>query len=375
MRLAAFALVTAACAEPVVEMQFQLPANADRFDTSCVTAVEVRALGANYLQDRNDFTRSCIDMTASKSTLTAIRDAIRGQFTLDIPDSGLSGISVLGWSGPVACKQSDETPYYTPDLAFFARGAYIGQDVIDVEATPNLNCASRKTMKGRVVDMFALIANGSSAGCATAMTYPDGMGGLYTGTLIPKLFGKGVDYYGGLSGGPGTNGLAVFDALTEVGPKSCLSLDGLNVTGGSTSCAIGGTPVCADATAGEVELAAIDGAIIDATPSIDATTQTKFPGVIYGSVWTNGAPKTPIAGATVSADTAHAKVVYIDPPDVGGTGAVKVRADQTGTGPSGLFMIYTDTLINVTVNGGGKTRTVMLGATDDSVGGAMIVLQ
>ena len=373
MRLAAVALVTAACAEPVVEMEFQLPQNADRFDTSCVTAVEVRALGERFLQDPDDFSRSCIDVTG-KSTLSAVRDAVRGQFTLDIPDSGLSGISVLGWSGPAACNQSDEIPYFTPDLVFFGRGAYIGQDVVDVEGTLNLNCASRKTIKARIVDMFGLIASGNSAGCAAAMTYADMEGGLGTGTLVPKMFGKGVDYFGGLSGAEGVNALATFDAMTEVGPKSCLALDGGTVTGGSTSCAVGGTPVCADAAAGEVELAAIDGAIIDATPNIDAALQSKFPGVVYGSVWSSGVPRTPIAGATVTVDANHAKVLYIDPPDAGAA-TVKVRADQSGTGPSGLFLLYVDTLINVQINAAGKTRSLTLGATVDSVAAAMIVMQ
>ena len=69
----------------------------------------------------------------------------------------------------------------------------------------------------------------------------------------------------------------------------------------------------------------------------------------------------------------HGKVVYIDPPASAGD-IVHVRSDQSATGPSGLFMLYTDTLASVKVSGGGKTRTVTLGTTDDYVGGAFIVM-
>ena len=57
-------------------------------------------------------------------------------------------------------------------------------------------------MNVRVVDMFKLVAAGSSAGCSAAMRFNAGYGS--TGTIMPKLFGKCTDFYGGLSGDDGT---------------------------------------------------------------------------------------------------------------------------------------------------------------------------
>lgn len=44
------------------------------------------------------------------------------------------------------------------------------------------------------------------------------------------------------------------------------------------------------------------------------------------------------------------------------------------TGPSGLFMLYADTLVTAKVTANGSTRNVTLGATDQLVAGAMIVM-
>ncbi|NVB77620.1 MAG: hypothetical protein HOV81_04430 [Kofleriaceae bacterium] len=372
MRLAALALLPlAACADPVVEMNIVLPKNADTFNTSCVTAVEIRTMGASYSTDHNDWQRSCVEVSSPASFAT-LRDAIRGKFDILIPDSGLSGLSLFGWSGPTPCKLSDDDPYYTPDVVAFGRADYIGQDVIDLPLTPNLDCGSRQSMTVRIVDMFTMLSGTapSSASCTNAMAFPDMMGGVWTGTIMPKLFGKGAIYYGGVNGANGVGNAASFSGLTGNGSKSCLALDGGTVTAGSTSCIVPGN-LCA--AAGEYELVAVPNAVIEATPTLNPTLQAKFPGIIYGSVWTSGATRTPIAGATVEVDSKHGKVVYLDPP-ANIADNVHVRSDQSGTGPSGLFMLYTDTLVSVKVNGGGKTRTVTLGATDDSAAGAFIVM-
>src|SRR5688572_2983438 len=101
-RFAALALVTG-CTDPVLDMQLQLPTNAATFDTSCISAVEVRVTGTSFLQNKDDYTRSCIDIQGG-ADYVAIRDAIRGRFEVAVPDTGISGIEIYGWSGPSACK-------------------------------------------------------------------------------------------------------------------------------------------------------------------------------------------------------------------------------------------------------------------------------
>ena len=364
MRAPLAIVLLAACAEPAVDMAVVLPTNADSFNTSCITAVDVRVTGERYLQDGSDFRRACIEIPGAAS-YAAIRDAIRGKFDVGIPDSGLSGIEIYGWSGPNACKYEDD-PFLSPDLLLFGRGDYSGQDRVDIALVPNVSCAKNQ-VRARVVDMFALV---TGATCQTAGTM-QGAASVGIGTLVPRLYGKGTRYFGNLAGAETVGNLSTFSGPTTVGPRSCLALDGGDTNGAaSISCAIGGASVCA--AAGEIEVAAVPYAITALPANYNSTLMVKFPGVIYGSVWTGGATTSTIPGATVTIDPAHGKVIYVDPPNA--QGVLVPRADQSATGPSGLFVLYTDTLVAAKVTGGGFTRTVTLGASDESPAGAIIVL-
>jgi hypothetical protein len=345
-------------------MQLVLPKNADTFDTSCISAVEVRVTGSNFLQDDKDFRRSCVEL-AGGASYTAIRDAIRGKFEVAIPDSGMTGIEIYGWSGPTACNY-DGSGFVSPDLLFFGRGDYIGQDLVEIPITPNLGCA-RNQVNVRMVDMFAVVGG---ATCQVAST-PVGNAGVGIGTLVPRMYGEGSRFFGNLTGAPLMNNVATFMGQTQTGPKSCLALDGGGEEwGGSTGCVIGGTAVCA--TSGETEHPSISNAVLANLENFDAQLMTKFPGVVFGSVWSNGAPKTTLAGATVTIDPIHGKVIYVDPPNA--AGLLPMRGDQSGTGPSGLFVLYTDTLVHAKITAGAASRMVTLGSADETTAAAMIVL-
>jgi len=365
MRLAAFLLLACvACADPVVEMQLVLP-KTDVMNTSCISAVEVHANGATYPATKEDTVKQCIEIAAG-STYASVRDAIHDKFSLQLPDTGLASLEIFGWSGTAPCKD-DMDPYTTPDLLFYGNADYIGQDQIQLPLTPNLDC-SRSNVRVRLVDMFALIGG---ATCAVASTVPDdGTAGAGLGTLVPRAYGKGVEFFGNQEGANSLANIATFEGYTKVGSRSCLAIDGGSNSGGSTSCVIGGTPVCAGA--GEIEQASLSNPIIVTASNWDTALLAKFPGVTIGSVWSSGATKTPISGATVEVDPAHGKIVYVDAPATGTT-TLKVRTDAF-TGPSGLFILYSDTLATVTVKANGASRTVQLGATTDLKAGALITV-
>jgi hypothetical protein len=356
MRFAAL-LVVSACADPVVDMELVLPQQS--MNTSCVTAVEVHANGATYPQVKDDRVISCIDIQPG-ATYAGVRDSIRGKFSLGVPDTGLASLEIYGWSGVAACKD-DMDPFVTPDLMFFGSAEYIGQDTIQLPIMPNLDCA-RSQVKVRFVDMFAMLGGGT---CATASTFADGAVGAGLGTLVPKAYGKGVELYGNIDGANTLANLATFEGYTKTGNKSCLALDGGSVDGGSTGCVIGGPSVCA--ATGEMEHVLLSNAILANDANFDNAIAAKFPGIVIASVWSAG--KTPVAGATVDVPSSHAKVIYVD---VNGT--TLTPRSQASTGPSGLFMLYADTLVNAKVSANGATRTVTLGATDELVAGAMIVM-
>jgi hypothetical protein len=367
MKLAAIAVVlSTGCAEPVVEMQLKLPSNADMLDASCVTAVEVHAIGKNYPSDPMDFKRSCVEIGGA-ATYAQIRDAIHGKFALPMPDSGLAGIEMYGWSGAAACAN----PGVAQDLIFFSSTPYIGQSVIELQPTPNLNHCVQSQIKVRIVDLFTLISGPTptSANCTASMIPDDATSGAAIGTLTPKMFDRGVNFYGLLSAASHASVVAL-NAYTDVGPKSCLAFSAGGPNSGSVACAMSGPTVCA--TAGELEHAVIDGGIGVQTTTLDPALLAKYPGIVYGSVWSNGATKHPIAGATVEVSSADGSVIYIDPPDAGSV-SVKRRTDNM-TGPTGLFLLFTNKLTNVKVNAAGAQRTVQLGALDESDGAAVIVM-
>jgi hypothetical protein len=368
MRSVAVLLVFAACADPVVEMQLVLPKNADNFDTSCINAVEVRVTGANFLNDPDDYERSCIPIEGGTS-YAAIREAIRGKFEVLIPDSGISGIEIYGWSGPTACEiAAEDDPFESPNLLFAGRGDYIGQDRVDIPVVPNLSCA-RSQLTVKQTDMFALIGGKTCAQAGAADVI--GASGIGIGTLMTRLYGKGARYYGNLDGGEVIGGAAVsFTGPTVTGPRACLAMDiGDFNLGGSTSCVVGGASVCAGP--GEVEVASIPYALLG-TDNLDTSLMTKFPVHVLATVWSNATPRTLLSGATVQIDPNHAKVIYLDPPNT--AGIMVARADQSSTGPSGLFALYADSVVAVKVTAGAATRTVTLGSPNEFSGAAMIVM-
>lgn len=367
--LVAIALL-AACTDPIIEMELIMPQNADSFDTSCLTAVEVRVAGSEYAQDPSDYTYSCIQLTAG-ATYASVREAVRGKFELEFPDSGISGVEIYGWAGPTPCKvAAEDDPYVSPDLLFFGHSGYIGQDKLDIPVVPNLGCG-RSQVNVRSVDMLALVGGATcqQAGAPELL----GQSWMGAGTMIPRMGGKGSRFYGNLEGSDLTAGnMASFMAPTQIGPKACLAIDGGDgMMSGSTGCVFGGPTVCAGA--GEIEHAAMPFAISYSTDNADPTIMTKFPGVIYGTVWSNTTPRATVGGATVTVDANHGKVVYVDPPTT--AGKLPVRTDQTATGPSGMFILYADTMVAAKVTlPGGANRSVTLAALSEGPAAAMIVV-
>jgi len=370
--LAGVVLVTAGCVQPaIVDLTFEAPSDLHG-DVSCVSAIEVRAIGTSYPRDHTDFTRQCLPLVQSPASYEAIHDAIRGRFDIAIPESGLAGVSLLGLAGADACTPS-EVFYSTPDLVFSASAAYAGDATMTLAAEPNIDC-TQSSATFRVVDIMALAASASSAGCSAAMTLGDAdFTGL--GTLVPDRFDDGLVFFGnGRSWGASNNmtqGTGMVTMLQSA-PKSCLAAIGVSnnqlpTIGSGIGCIIGGPSVCAGP--GEREIVSIPDIV---RQHADLALASRFPTITYGSVWTSGMPRTPVAGAQVTVDPRRGTVVYIDPPAADGSFAA--RRDQSGTGPSGLFVVYADTIVRATIGALGKIRTVTLGGSNETAGGALVVM-
>ncbi len=363
MRAAILIAALLGCTDPEIDMQVVMSSQLQMKDASCVTAVEVHATGKDYPNDPMDFTSKCMHLAGA--TYGELQGQMHGAYTIKLPATGLGGVEVYGWASPIGAPDPclpQPTQFTTPDLAFFSSAKYVGQSQIDLPIQPNLGCTATQ-LKVRMVDVFAASSgtSPSSASCAAAEIGDSMNAGVGIGSMVSKLAGVGTEFFGNLNGANLSGGLATFNGLTEVDSSGCLALSGSDDLGGSTSCVVGGTPVCAGP--GETELGYVTDPINNSLFMTDQALVQQWHGMVIGAVWTSGATRTPIAGATITIDPMHGVVEYIDPPPMGSSSVAK-RSDGK-TGPSGLFVVYVDTVVQATVAGNGLSRNVLMASPDD----------
>jgi len=356
------ALLLAACGDEAVDVSLRLPSAATQamYDTSCVTAVRIYVNGANYPSDDGDFLEDCIDVSTPGMTFADLRERIRGKFDMKIPASGLSGIELYAYNG--ACNAANERDY---DLVAYGSAPYVGEDSIAVPVTPNLSC----TQGDYTLRPIDILKYAKTASCAMS-AWTQGRIGL--STMSPLPFTDTAYWWGGQSSGMATTGLVNVRGLAlGIGANSCLAASLYTTQYDEVTCmAPAEQRVCA--TGGELEAPMIDVAVGYA--SADATKINRWGAVVYGAVVGPAA----IANATVTIDEADrdkGEVVYLDmPPGVElGTGTLTTRAG-TSTGPSGLFAVYTQSLVRITISGNGKTVTRTVGTEEDYVSAVLVKL-
>jgi hypothetical protein len=368
MRPLVLCALLAGCGEKVVEMTLKLPASdlVTSHDTSCVTAIEVWANGTTYPTDSNDSKRDCIEPTGAPK-YGDIRDEMRGKFELSIPDSGLGGIEIYGYTAQCQVPDNAGDDPIKSELIFYASADYDGSDSIVLPITPNVSC-TRSPVTTKPLDILKLAAGGATA--CTAAELPDLMAGVSLGTMSPRPFTENLDWWGGLTGGPLTNHVATFDALLQPGLESCIAAYAGNPDLVSMACIPSGRNACAPA--GTVEIPLINGNV--AFASLDATKALEYKGAVFVLVY--GAA--PIANATVAIDDADkedAEVVFMDMPAgvENGTGKLTPLAQQS-TNAKGLFMVYTNGFVNITVSNGGVSRKLRVGGIADYPAATLVTL-
>lgn len=350
------------CGDKAVEVSLQLPSAsvAAPYDTSCVSAVEIYVDGTRYPTDDTDFLRDCIDLAKPGATFSAIADQIRGKFDTKLPQSGLGGIELFAYNG--TCGAARHRDY---DLIFYGSARYTGGDELALPLTPNINCTPIDVAV-RPVDLLKYV---KTQNCAMAAW---STGKVALSTLSPLPFTTETYWWGGQAAAPATGGLvSLRGPAKDVGPNSCLAIGLYTTDWNEITC----TPAADQrmcATGAEVEAPMIDEDVGYRTG--DPGIINQFGGLAVGAVMGPG----PIQGATVTLDpefTDRAKVVYFDMPAgvENGTGVLTPRAEQA-TGPSGLFGVYTMSVVRITVTAGGKTVKRTLGANEDSLTALFIKL-
>jgi hypothetical protein len=339
-------VVIAGCGESAIEMTLRLPDDEDRWDTSCIQTIEVFTAGANYPDQSNDYIGQTLDISDNRAdTYQAIRQTVRGQFDVAIPESGLSAVEMYGWNGLSGFFNAGTFP----ELVFYSRVPYLGQDIVTIDLVANLDCRLTNVTV-RPIDLITLV---STKNCAmAAVTDPQAFVSL--GTLSPGLYKPYLFGWGGVHGASVVGGVSSFQASTTVGPQTCLAVYADTPTSSTGQC-VTTTKACAQGT--ELEAVLIDDAYAN---SLDAAIQDEFRGGVIGAVL--DATKTPIAGATVEIPPDMGQVVYVTLDT-----ATKrlIPSGGTMTTASGMFIVYSNDLVPVTVsatvNGARTSKSVTVG--------------
>jgi hypothetical protein len=196
--------------------------------------------------------------------------------------------------------------------------------------------------------------------------------GLDTNVLQTTLFDGPIMPYGGTNG-PLKAGLITVPSYASVGAsEACVALtfgDGMALTAGS--CVHQGPSVCAQP--GEIELPVVDGYAADNL--YGKSPAKEFRGIVIGAVWGIDAAgnKAPLTGATVAIDQKKGRVVYADfVPDP----AMSLDVDATAAKSSGLFVVYTNEFVDLTMSAPGYiSETVRVGPNGSSDSTVLVALK
>lgn len=334
-------LALAACAEPVIEMKLDMPQQVPAgFDVSCVSSITVLAHG-EFLGSETEppeVVRQCVDVTGM-SSFDDLRNAMAGQFTLDLPDSGLLGITLRGSTG--SC---DELPDFHE--AIFYGGSPATGDSLRIPVVPNLSCTARgKVLPVHPVDVLALSATKQCPVTTNGRAFAGNYRPILLGDELPPMtfeFGESASS----QWMAGTARIEVFSQAASA--KTCVGAGyGSPAEVAGARCVEDTTSVCA--APGELELPII--ASDYAFQSLDFDLIRAHGDPVFGAAWEVGtaATKVPVAGATVTLeDPSQGTVVYVDK----GPTKFTVRPGATSTGPDGFFLVYVKGApTNITVTG------------------------
>jgi hypothetical protein len=361
MRICAL-LVIAACTDPAVEMHLvePTPDETANFDVSCITAVDMRAFG-NDLGDADhaaDITTGCLDLPHAATSFADIAAMMHGKFDAPLPKSGLLGIELRGIAGH--CNDADELDHE----AIFYGGAPYTSNNIAVPMKPNISCNATTTYTVHALDL-------ATAGACTPITN----GVTYAADIRPAMMGPNFEQmfldYGTSAAMPDASGLAQVSSYSKIAGAGCIAAghqDDSDVNYG-VSCIDTTTPLLCGGAPGTVEVGVMNNLIVG---SIDTNLVTQFGDPVFGSVWdaSGPAPHTAIAGATVTVDQGmQGQVVYAEPT----AGTLTAHTGPTGT--SGMFVVYGNGAIRITVSAPGhKSQSYIVAGSGQTLTNVIVAL-
>jgi hypothetical protein len=363
MRSYLFLIALGACTEPTNEMSLALPQQVPAgFDLSCVTAVDV--VGHYDAEEYLDIGLRLYDMgerapcveISPQTTFEGIRNQIAGKFSLDLED--LKGVQIRGRVG--SCK---DTPNYH-EAIFYGGAPYAGGDMT-IPLVPNISCAAKETYKVRPIDISAMMADPTHACHAVTDNLATFPGDIRRSNMDPEL--GGLIFEGGTSvallDAAGTASVASFSSSNDSGTCIAVAHEGQAIAG-LTCVNKNAATLCG--TVGEVEVPVYP--FVFASTAIDSVMYAESASVVLGSIWETN-PNKPIAGASVTAP-AGVKVDYLTMKN----GQPVVMAGATTTDASGMFLLYADKVVTLTVNAPGHQQRMLTAAGGWELDGTLLAV-
>jgi hypothetical protein len=342
MKAVAFALLCAACTDPVVQMDVQV-AQVSNMDLSCVGGLYALADGKNRGTGTAaaDNTHGCVPVSGL-TNMSDVPGLLRDKLSLDMPASGLIGVELSGITGTCDAPGID---------VFYGGVKYIGQDSLSVTLAPQVSCA-HDNLTIRPLDLFAMTADPTHA-CPAAI--PNGPNtGMSYGVVEQTLF-DGPQAYFGPSYYLNNGVMSVSDWTPVTNPSSCLTASFGQTSDGKLSAdgCLRMSPNTVCAQPGEIEVAAVNYILMSSLYSV--APDPKFGNLVLGAVWGIDATgkKAPLVGATVTVDPSKGRVVYADLASASSSPTVDTSA--TAAKASGLFVVYTNEFVDLQVSAPGYT--------------------
>ncbi len=356
----ALLLALGACADPVIDMSLKMPTAQQMpadFDLSCITTVEVFAVGNERggTATPPDIVGDCIDLSAAPRTFAEIRGAIAGRFDLTIPESGLAGVQIRGTVGSCA----EATRYH--EANFYGGAVYLeGRESLSIPVVPNISCSAKTIYKVSTIDLLAL---DKTKQCAMSLPDPTAQPLVFAGDIRPQMLGASFDrmlWESGVSAmAPDAQGKATIASFTGTTSRACIAMGYDSAKGLAGSC-INPTMPTLCAAPGEIELPVIDNYF--AFGSIDPQLVQQYGPPVFGAVYKKNPTvyHTAIAGATIELeDPTQGKVVYVQP----GANKLMPIGGATATDSTGMFVVYLKSeATSITVKAGGVSQRYTVAA-------------
>jgi hypothetical protein len=355
-----------ACNDGAIDLKLLLPQEAADFDMTCVKAVDVLPLGPNDKQPLDIGVRTgsgngtCVDLNRTVTTFAQLQASLANTIDLNIPPGGLGAVELRGRSGGCATKP----PQF--EAIFYGGAQYSGTGDLTIPVAHGFSCDTSTQYTVKPVNMYDLFTT------KTCTDYVDPGSQAVSGDFRPTLLVHPPVMF---ETGQSTQAMSTATAQIMTfgkrytGDCAAIALQNASGTLAGQACVnnVGGATACAGTTS--VELALLPTAYMQMSRD---TSITNYAAWSFIGVWTTTGTVGPVSGATVTLDPGEdAKIVYGDL----GTTAFVPSAGATSTTSSGMVMIYTNALVDVTITANGKGTTKLhIGADEAHPSSAIAVI-